>query len=157
VVSNSFPADRSAHFRACGVGFMSCHANITIPRPVKAIIYGQLISLFVTGTGVCSQLLAQNYNINIPTTQSFLNYALLGLVYGIYLFVIKREDTIWNVLKTKTYIYLPLAFIDVEANYLGMYRITSTLAKIKNAQPRKFSVWRKCIFSNSTFVTFILV
>jgi solute carrier family 35, member F1/2 len=84
----------------------------------RALLYGQLISLFVTGTGICSQLLAQKYGVDIPTTQSFLNYLLLAIVYSIVLFGIRREN-IWTVLKQKTLFYLPIAFVDVEANYFG--------------------------------------
>lgn len=44
------------------------------------ILGGQILSMFITGTGVFSQLLA-NRQANIPTSQSMLNYALLSLFH----------------------------------------------------------------------------
>lgn len=57
-----------------------------------------------------------NYNIEIPTTQSFLNYLLLGFVYTTALachprdFKTRLKETGWK--------YFLLALCDVEANYL---------------------------------------
>eukprot|EP01147_Barroeca_monosierra_P010069 gene10069-2239_t len=45
------------------------------------LLFGQLIALLNSGTGVTSQALASDYDVNIPTAQTFLNYALLAIVY----------------------------------------------------------------------------
>ena len=42
------------------------------------LLGGQVVSLLITGTGVWSQLLAER-GVDLPTTQSFLNYLLLSL------------------------------------------------------------------------------
>jgi hypothetical protein len=113
---------------------MSWYHGISIPRAVKAVLSGQVVSLLVTGTGVCSQLLAQKYGVNAPATQSFLNYVLLAIVYGIFLFAIKRrENSVIHTFKTKSHIYLPLAIIDVEANYLGTHLLRPLLHQLKNS------------------------
>ena len=112
---------------------------------------GQIISLFITGTGLTSSLLATNYSINIPTTQSFLNYFLLSF-YLIYLaydnhkertnkidketliengseeLEIKDGDlTIFQILKKRGLIYFLLAIVDFEANFVVVmaYQYTS--------------------------------
>ena len=51
---------------------------------LKVILLGQCLSILITGTGISSQLLADNYNISIPTTQSVLNYVLLSF-YWLYI------------------------------------------------------------------------
>lgn len=43
----------------------------------RALLLGQIISLLVAGTGVCSEELA-NRRVNMPTSQSALNYLLLA-------------------------------------------------------------------------------
>eukprot|EP01133_Synstelium_polycarpum_P001366 gene1366-1569_t len=75
---------------------------------------GQIISLLIAGTGVFSQLLAVKYNVNIPTTQSLLNYILLCF----FTIVLLKRGNFWHTLKTQWYIMLPLALVDVEANYI---------------------------------------
>jgi solute carrier family 35 protein F1/2 len=84
------------------------------------LILGQFVSLIITSTGFSSSDLARR-GINIPTSQSFLNYVLLAIVYGII--VIRRKK--W--LKMPWYYYLLLGIIDVEANYLVVkaYQYTS--------------------------------
>lgn len=47
-------------------------------RTLYALALGQLLSLLITGTGVTSSLLA-GYGVNMPSTQSLINYALLSL------------------------------------------------------------------------------
>ena len=87
---------------------------------LKAIAVGQTLSLLVTCTGLTSSVLARN-GIDAPTTQSLLNYVLLGLVYGsVMLYRGKEIQISW-------YWYLLLAFFDVEANYLAVkaYQYTS--------------------------------
>ncbi|WOL00407.1 solute carrier family 35 member F1 [Canna indica] len=81
---------------------------------------GQVVSLLATSTGFSSSELSRR-GIDAPTSQSFLNYLLLAIVYGALLFYRKRR------LEMKWYYYLLLGFIDVEANYLVVkaYQYTS--------------------------------
>ncbi|TXG72892.1 hypothetical protein EZV62_001471 [Acer yangbiense] len=81
---------------------------------------GQFLSLLITSTGFASSELARK-GINAPTSQSFLNYVLLVIVYGSYMLYKKRS------LKAKWYYYLILGFVDVEANFLVVkaYQYTS--------------------------------
>ena len=44
--------------------------------PLRVILMGQVVSLLLCGTAVFSEYLAQQ-QFNAPTTQSFLNYALI--------------------------------------------------------------------------------
>lgn len=83
---------------------------------LTALVLGQALSLLITATGVFSQLLSTKYNVNVPTAQSTLNYLLLAIVYGILYF---RRVPFWATLKEKWFVYFPLAFVDVEANYFG--------------------------------------
>lgn len=52
------------------------HNSLCSRNLLTIILGGQLLALLITGTGVFSQLLAE-HSVNIPTTQSFLNYLLL--------------------------------------------------------------------------------
>ncbi|KAK6122887.1 hypothetical protein DH2020_043353 [Rehmannia glutinosa] len=81
---------------------------------------GQLLSLLITSTGFSSSELAKK-GINAPTSQSFLNYVLLALVYGGIM--LKRRQA----LKAKWYYYVLLGLVDVEANFLVVkaYQYTS--------------------------------
>jgi solute carrier family 35 protein F1/2 len=81
---------------------------------LKAFGLGQLISVVITGTGVCSELLAFKYAVNIPTAQSLFVYVLLGLVYSL---VLVKKGTWLETVKSKWKFYLPLALVDVEGNY----------------------------------------
>lgn len=101
---------------------------------LTALVVGQVLSLLIAGTGLFSQLLASKYDVNIPTAQSLLNYVLLAVVFGILYF---REASFWEVLKTKWFIYFPLAFVDVEANYFGTkFRASKLLESIPLAEQR---------------------
>lgn len=87
---------------------------------MKAIAVGQILSLLVTCSGLTSAVLARS-GIDAPTTQSLFNYILLALVYGsLLIYRGKRIQISW-------YIYLLLAFLDVEGNYLAVkaYQYTS--------------------------------
>ncbi|GLJ21625.1 hypothetical protein SUGI_0402500 [Cryptomeria japonica] len=89
-------------------------------RTVIALVLGQVVSLLITSTGFSSSELARR-GINVPTSQSFLNYVLLAIVFGSI--VIHRGKG----LRTRWYYYVLLAFVDVEANYLVVraYQYTS--------------------------------
>ncbi|ONK57908.1 uncharacterized protein A4U43_C09F5510 [Asparagus officinalis] len=89
----------------------------------KALIglgIGQFVSLLITSTGFTSSELARK-GINAPTSQSFLNYVLLAIVYG-SIVIYRRKP-----LQMKWYYYLILAFVDVEGNFLVVkaYQYTS--------------------------------
>ncbi|KAK6930607.1 Solute carrier family 35 member SLC35F1/F2/F6 [Dillenia turbinata] len=81
---------------------------------------GQFLSLLITSTGFSSSELAKK-GINAPTSQSFLNYVLLALVYGSSM-IYRRKA-----LKAKWYYYVLLGLVDVEANFLVVkaYQYTS--------------------------------
>ncbi|XP_057958847.1 uncharacterized protein LOC131151604 [Malania oleifera] len=81
---------------------------------------GQLLSLLITSTGFSSSELARR-GIDAPTSQSFLNYVLLAIVYGGMLLYRKKA------LKAKWYYYVILGLVDVEANFLVVkaYQYTS--------------------------------
>ncbi|XP_061367642.1 uncharacterized protein LOC133310691 [Gastrolobium bilobum] len=81
---------------------------------------GQFLSLLITSTGFTSDQLAKK-GINAPTSQSFLNYVLLAIVYGSIL-IYRRKA-----LKAKWYYYILLGLVDVEANFLVVkaYQYTS--------------------------------
>ncbi|XP_059300223.1 uncharacterized protein LOC132052623 [Lycium ferocissimum] len=84
------------------------------------LLLGQFLSLLITATGFLSSELARK-GINAPTSQSFLNYVLLALFYGV--FMICRQEGI----KAKWYYYILLGIVDVEANFLVVkaYQYTS--------------------------------
>ncbi|XP_051150059.1 uncharacterized protein LOC127264530 isoform X2 [Andrographis paniculata] len=90
----------------------------------KATLYGlalgQLLSLLITSTGFSSSELAKK-GINAPTSQSFVNYVLLALIYG-SIMLYRRQA-----LKSKWYYYILLGIVDVEANFLVVkaYQYTS--------------------------------
>ncbi|XP_022979831.1 solute carrier family 35 member F1-like [Cucurbita maxima] len=81
---------------------------------------GQILSLLITSTGFSSSELAKQ-GINAPTSQSFVNYVLLAIVYGIIMFSRRKA------LKVKWYYYILLGLVDVEANFLVVkaYQYTS--------------------------------
>ncbi|XP_011084167.1 solute carrier family 35 member F1 isoform X1 [Sesamum indicum] len=81
---------------------------------------GQFLSLLITSTGFSSSELAKR-GINAPTSQSFLNYVFLALVYG-SIMLYRRQA-----LKAKWYYYILLGLVDVEANFLVVkaYQYTS--------------------------------
>jgi len=81
---------------------------------------GQFLSLLITSTGFTSSELAKR-GINAPTSQSFLNYVLLAIVYGSIVLYRKKP------LKAKWYYYIPLGLVDVEGNFLVVkaYQYTS--------------------------------
>ncbi|KAK7394121.1 hypothetical protein VNO78_14640 [Psophocarpus tetragonolobus] len=82
---------------------------------------GQFLSLLITSTAFTSSQLAKK-GINAPTSQSFLNYVFLALLYGAILLLYTRKP-----LKAKWYYYVILGFVDVEANFLVVkaYQYTS--------------------------------
>ncbi|EGD74341.1 hypothetical protein PTSG_06351 [Salpingoeca rosetta] len=65
----------------CGRTWRLAREHICNKDTLLVLALGQLLSLLNSGTGVTSQALATNYSVNIPTAQTFLNYALLAAVY----------------------------------------------------------------------------
>ncbi|XP_074426307.1 solute carrier family 35 member F2 isoform X2 [Larus michahellis] len=85
---------------------------------LKTIILGQMLSLFICGTAVTSQYLAEQYQVNTPMFQSFINYSLLLLVYTTMLAFRTGSDSLWQILKQRWWKYIFLGLADVEANYM---------------------------------------
>lgn len=81
---------------------------------------GQFLSLLITSTGFSSSELSKK-GIDAPTSQSFLNYVLLAIVYG-SIMLHRRKP-----LKAKWWYYVILGLVDVEANFLVVkaYQYTS--------------------------------
>ncbi|KAL6185557.1 hypothetical protein ACLB2K_041689 [Fragaria x ananassa] len=94
--------------------------ELWVKKTLVGLGLGQFLSLLITSTGFSSSELAKK-GINAPTSQSFLNYVLLAVVYG-SIMIYRRKP-----LKAKWYYYLLLGLIDVEANFLVVkaYQYTS--------------------------------
>eukprot|EP00435_Cladocopium_sp_Y103_P036059 s1426_g9.t1 len=100
----------------------SCCDKVLSPSAaVKSLLLGQLISVLNTFTGVFSSTLADS-GINLPSTQSSLNYLLLALLLCRELPRIREEG-----LRVPWWRYALWALADVEANYMVVlaYRYTS--------------------------------
>ncbi|CAH8437005.1 unnamed protein product [Dicrocoelium dendriticum] len=54
-----------------------------IKRVTLIILFGQLLSIFIAGMGVCVTLLTQN-GVNLPTAQVLPHYSLMALMFGSY-------------------------------------------------------------------------
>ncbi|CAM9285095.1 unnamed protein product [Lampetra planeri] len=78
---------------------------------------GQLLSVLICGTGVCSEYL-QEHGVNTPVFQSFFNYVLLLLVYAGMMALRRDDGNLLDVLRARGWKYALLALVDVEANYL---------------------------------------
>uniref|UniRef100_A0A8C5NJ91 Solute carrier family 35 member F2 n=1 Tax=Junco hyemalis TaxID=40217 RepID=A0A8C5NJ91_JUNHY len=83
----------------------------------KTVILGQMLSMFICGTAVTSQYLADRFNVNTPMLQSFINYCLLLLVYTTTLVFRTGSDSLCQILKQRWWKYLIVGLADVEANY----------------------------------------
>jgi len=60
-------------------------------KVLKPVLYGQGLSLLICGTAITSKYLLQ-HKVDVPLTQSLINYILLGLVYTTGLSFRKTED-----------------------------------------------------------------
>ncbi|CAL1129973.1 unnamed protein product [Cladocopium goreaui] len=98
-----------------------CHTVLSPSAAVKSLLLGQLISVLNTFTGIFSSTLA-DAGINLPSTQSSLNYLLLVLLLCRELPRIREEG-----LRVPWWRYALWAIADVEANYMVVlaYRYTS--------------------------------
>ncbi|GAB5360862.1 hypothetical protein AAMO2058_000663800 [Amorphochlora amoebiformis] len=92
-------------------------------KRIKIALMWQGVSVLLTGTAVFSQLLADE-GVNLPTTQSFLNYLVLGLLFGskMYLRGESPREPWWK--------YCVIAFCDVQGNFLLVlaYQYTSIIS-----------------------------
>ncbi|KAM1142852.1 hypothetical protein ACFX1X_032173 [Malus domestica] len=71
-----------------------------VKKTLVGLGLGQFLSLLITSTGFSSSELAKK-GINVPTSQSFLNYVLLAIVYGgIMLY---RRKPLKHVVKRQTW------------------------------------------------------
>eukprot|EP00047_Mylnosiga_fluctuans_P006071 m.244655 g.244655 ORF g.244655 m.244655 type:complete len:362 (+) comp14491_c0_seq1:72-1157(+) len=82
---------------------------------IKVVVFGQLISLLLCGTGVTSQLLVSNYNVAAPTLQLVLNYFLLATVFGA---ILVYTRTWWEAISQRGWKYAIIAVLDFEGNYI---------------------------------------
>ncbi|KAM7373964.1 hypothetical protein PAMP_006648 [Pampus punctatissimus] len=114
--------ERHEEERLCGKWRVACELygyklrDLFTWRLLKTIAMGQVLSLLICGTAVSCQYLA-NAGVNTPMLQSFLNYALLLLIYTTILSTRKGDRNILQILKTKWWKYLLIGLADVEANY----------------------------------------
>lgn len=89
-----------------------------------------MLSLCITGTNVTTTILGNQYGFNAPTTQTFLVYACLAIVYNSYA-IYKRGLKGWLLqFWRRGHIYFILGFIDVEGNYFVVksFQYTSLLS-----------------------------
>ncbi|GFO28384.1 solute carrier family 35 member f2 [Plakobranchus ocellatus] len=85
---------------------------------VRPLLLGQFLSILLCGTGVFSGLL-QNQHVNLPTSQSFLMYALLCLTFSTRLAYHQGERNLFRILISLDGLkYALIGLIDVEANFL---------------------------------------
>ncbi|GJJ73190.1 solute carrier family 35, member F1/2 [Entomortierella parvispora] len=95
------------------------------------LLLGQLLSLCITATTIFTTYLAQGANpVSIPTTQSFLNYFVLAIVYTA-ITLHKEGFRGWlKIMRRRAHYYILLALVDVEGNYFVVkcYNYTSLLS-----------------------------
>lgn len=92
-------------------------------RRLRALLLGQLISVLVASTGVFSTLLADD-GVQIPTTQSLLNYVLLACNLLVRSAKLGCART-WA-LQVPAWRYALVALADVEANFLVVKAYSQT-------------------------------
>ncbi|KAG0242057.1 hypothetical protein B0O80DRAFT_500151 [Mortierella sp. GBAus27b] len=101
------------------------HHGLTI------LLLGQLLSLCITASTVFTTQLAQGEEkVSVPTTQSFLNYFILGVVYT-SVTIYKQGFRGWvEIFRRRAIHYLLFAVVDVEGNYFVVkaYNYTSFLS-----------------------------
>ncbi|XP_042458556.1 solute carrier family 35 member F1-like [Zingiber officinale] len=105
---------------ACRNSIREVWNRVWTRQALMGLLLGQFVSLLITSTGFSSSELARR-GVNAPTSQSFLNYLLLAIVYG-SIVIYKRRP-----LQISWYYYLMLAIVDVEANFIVVlsYQYTS--------------------------------
>ncbi|KAF9184844.1 hypothetical protein BGZ51_003109 [Haplosporangium sp. Z 767] len=106
-------------------------SNLLSKRVLTVFLLGQLLSLCITATTIFTTKLAQAENpVSIPTTQSFLNYLVLGVVYTAITIYIEGFRGWIMILRRRALYYMLFAFVDVEGNYFVVkaYKYTSLLS-----------------------------
>lgn len=97
---------------------------------LKPILCGQLLSVLICATSICSEYLTKQH-VDTPVFQNLPNYLCFTLVYTTTLFIKRDENDgqrlLVKILKESWWKYLIIAVIDVEANYLIVkaYQYTS--------------------------------
>lgn len=66
-----------------------------------------------------SAILATKYGVNVPTTQSVLNYVLLSIYLIRFLRDAPTMSTLCDAIRSRGIFCIGLCIADVEANYLG--------------------------------------
>ncbi|KAG0097471.1 hypothetical protein BGZ93_002667 [Podila epicladia] len=106
-------------------------ANLCSRKFLTILALGQLLSLCITATTIFTAKLAQGETpVSIPTTQSFLNYFVLGIVYT-SVTIYKNGFRGWiDIMRRRAFYYMLFAIIDVEGNYFVVkaYNYTSLLS-----------------------------
>ncbi|KAH7056744.1 hypothetical protein BKA57DRAFT_451259 [Linnemannia elongata] len=106
-------------------------ANLCSRKFLTILLLGQLLSFCITATTIFTTKLAQGDNpVSIPTTQSFLNYLVLGIVYT-SVTIYKKGFWEWiEIMRQRALYYMLFAVIDVEGNYFVVkaYNYTSLLS-----------------------------
>ena len=99
------------------------------PRFYLVLFMGQVLSLCITGTNILSGLLASK-GTSIPAFQSFFNFVLLNAVFTSYTLYQVGPRGYWQMLRTRGWKYLILAFLDVEGNYFVVlaFRYTTVIS-----------------------------
>lgn len=119
------------------LGWFGCSPKTR--RTILSVVFGQLLSLFVSACGISSTLLADKYNVKVPTFQSFANYAILALFALLSCAPVKSlANRLWPDERSRQQQqqqhesdesrgafwrrallwYMPLALVDVEANFV---------------------------------------
>ncbi|KAK4829602.1 hypothetical protein QYF61_005702 [Mycteria americana] len=121
---------------------------------LKTVILGQMLSLFICGTAVTSQYLAEQYQVNTPMFQSFINYSLLLLVYTTMLAFRTGSDSLWQILKQRWWKYIFLGLADVEANYMIVkaYQYTT----LTSVQDSAIQIWGRFLIQTVSLYTQLL-
>ncbi|KAF9987558.1 hypothetical protein BGZ65_003111 [Modicella reniformis] len=100
-------------------------------QALSVLLLGQSLSLCITATTLFSTKLAQGDNpVSIPTSQSFLNYLVLGIVYTCITLHKEGLRGWFEILRHRSLYYIVFALIDVEGNYFmtKAYSYTSLLS-----------------------------
>ncbi|KAG0227537.1 hypothetical protein BGW42_002896 [Actinomortierella wolfii] len=107
----------------------SWRSRLLSRKTMVILALGQLLSLCITATSVMTTKLSEN-QVSIPTTQSFLNYFVLGVVYT-SITIYKKGFRGWlHIMRRRAGYYMIFAVVDVEANYFMVkaYSYTSLLS-----------------------------
>ncbi|XP_027350039.1 solute carrier family 35 member F2-like isoform X3 [Abrus precatorius] len=98
-----------------------CSRTSSTFKVLRLLLLGQLVSLSTVFMSLTTSIITQVLGVDAPLTQSLFTYASLALVFGSILLYRRHKPLIsW-------YWYVPLAFADVQGNYLvnKAYQYTS--------------------------------